>query len=235
MKHKGYIIREILNDDNDYEKMNELYTYGKSLYLNSIEQLYQNMKINRYLDEYILPNKPHLVSKEFIDEIKSIALRDYETNKIKKLNSNSSLNIRIYTDDITFNQHYLLIDLINLKINFEFNQCIKSVHSFKIKPIESGYQIILEVIVDLKDQNIKYYYDELVVNNQLKQARILTDDILICLMGRKGIVGSQTLFIENRTREGRNYDSYETLVEEQKLHNYSRKYLVLNLMSKLIK
>ena len=91
MIYKAYIIKRYNKTLNDYNKIKELYIYGKNLYLTSTHKLNQGMKVENYLDDYILPNEPDFVPSDYVSDIQRIALNDYEMDKIKPMGPNLSL------------------------------------------------------------------------------------------------------------------------------------------------
>lgn len=220
MIYKAYIIKRYNKSSNDYNQIKELYIYGKKLYLTSTYQLNQGMKIENYLDNYILPNEPDFVPSDYISDVQRVALNDYEMNKIKPMGPNSSIKIQVYTSDIEFYEKYFNVTNINLTIDFDYIDKIKNVYSIIIKQINNDeYELVVEVSIRLDNLNKIYHFDHLSVESELNNSN--NDIINICIRDFDYIDEKSTIYIENRNKYNKKFNAFQSLIDRQSEFSYN--------------
>lgn len=220
MIYKAYIIKRYNKSSHDYNQIKELYIYGKKLYLTSTYQLNQGMKIENYLDNYILPNEPDFVPSDYISDVQRVALNDYEMNKIKPMGPNSSIKIQVYTSDIEFYEKYFNVTNINLTIDFDYIDKIKNVYSIIIKQINNDeYELVVEVSIRLDNLNKIYHFDHLSVESELNNSN--NDIINICIRDFDYIDEKSTIYIENRNKYNKKFNAFQSLIDRQSEFSYN--------------
>lgn len=220
MIFKAYIIKKYNQSSIDYNKIKELYIYGKNLYLTSTHKLNQGMKVENYLDDYILPKEPDFVPSDYVSDIQRIALNDYETGKIKPMGPNSSIKLQVYTSDIEFYKNSFNITNLNLTIDFNYINNIKNIYSIVIKQTNNDeYELIVEVSINLNDLNKVYHFNNLSVESELNKSD--NHVINICIKNFDYIDEKSTIYIENRNKYNKKFNAFHSLVDRQSEFSYN--------------
>lgn len=230
MKHKCYIIKRFKENDEHFEKIKTIYHYGKSLYLLSSHQLTNEIKINNYYDNDTLNKNSQYITDAYINDIKTLALNDYEMNRLKQLSQCSELKLPIYNSDVSYHNHYFNLNVIDLNIYFEFTKRIQRIYSIAIKCINNDYEIKIECVIDVDSSDLLFQFKQMIVDRDMVTSFNTKDKLIVCIKNQDYINDNNVIYVDNRNKSNISFTNYDNLVQiknENKNHKLTYQKLVL--------